>query len=115
LRHYRDYSHPGISSRVIALISSLNDKYDQVLSVFMSPIMTELRTYADSAILHLQSAIQLLQWFLQVNSGVCSDYEPFSCPDDFESFVISIFIIAQSIHAQQLNFQVFPLSCFHHC
>ena len=100
---------------MIALISSLNDKYDQVLSVFMSPIMTELRTYADSAILHLQSAIQLLQWFLQVNSGVCSDYVPFSCPDDFESFVISIFIIAQSIHAQQLNFQVFPLSCFHHC
>lgn len=118
-RNNRDAAHPGLSSRLISLLSSLNISYEQLLAVFSSPSIVELRNCSERAIEMLQCAIQFLQWSLQVNSdvGVCPDYVPFSFPNDMSSFCLSIFnvcasTIARSYHAQMLKYSIFPLSCF---
>lgn len=118
VRVHRDADHPGLSSRVIALLSSLNIGCDQVESVFASSSVVELRICAERSIEWLQYAIQFLQWFLQVHSdvGVCPDYVPFSLPNDISAFCISTFnicssIITQSCRAQALKYSIFPLSC----
>ncbi len=119
LRNHRDSLHIGLSSRVVSLLSSLNIGHEHVLSSFLSPSLTESRILAERALDSLQSSVNFLQWFFQVNSdvGVCPDYIFFSLPNDIASFCISVFNICaytidQSNHARAINFNISYLSIY---
>jgi hypothetical protein len=119
IRDHRDSLHPGLSRRLVSLLSSLNIGYEQVLSLFLSPSVSDLKIQAERALEYLQCSVHFLQWFFQVNSdvGVCPDYIPFSFPKDISSFCISVFdtctsTILQSSSARAIKFSMFSLSIY---